>query len=126
MQRLNIQIIFDRQSGRIGPGKVRLLELLAETGSIAAAARAMSMSYRQAWLLLDEINGLYGHALYQTQHGGQGRGGATLTDLGRQVVGEYRGFEAQCQALLEQQFPQLAQPQRRARSGSTGEHTRGN
>lgn len=115
MQRLNIQIIFDRQPGRIGPGKVRLLELLAETGSIAAAARAMSMSYRQAWLLLDEINGLYGHALYQTQHGGQGRGGATLTDLGRQVVGEYRGFEAQCEALIDQHYPVLQLPTQRRR-----------
>ncbi len=125
MTRLNIQIIFDRQPGRIGPGKVRLLELLAETGSIAAAARALSMSYRQAWLLLDEINGLYGHALYETQHGGQGRGGATLTDLGRQVVADYRAFEAQCLALLDQQFPRLALPPRRARPGGAAEAPRG-
>lgn len=108
--RLNIQVIFDKQSGRIGPGKVRLLELLAETGSISAAARAMSMSYRQAWLLLDEINGLYGHGLYETQQGGQSRGGATLTALGKQVVNDYRSFEDQCLALAGKKFPRLIKP----------------
>jgi molybdate transport system regulatory protein len=108
--RLNIQFIFDNQSGRIGPGKVRLLELLDETGSISAAARAMDMSYRQAWLLLDEINGVFGHALYETQQGGSNRGGATLTALGRQVVGDYRQFEQQCLALANKKFARLARP----------------
>lgn len=108
--RLNIQFIFDTQSGRIGPGKIRLLELIDETGSISAAARAMDMSYRQAWLLLDEINSVFGHALYETQQGGKSRGGATLTALGRQVVGDYRKFEALCLALANKQFPRLTRP----------------
>lgn len=110
MTRLNIQFIYEKHAGRVGPGKIRLLELLAETGSISAAARAMSMSYRQAWLLLDEINSIYGHGLYSTQHGGQGRGGATLTDLGKQVIADYREFERQCLALASDKFPTLAVP----------------
>ncbi len=47
---------------RLGPGKVRLLELIAETGSISAAARQMEMSYRRAWLLIDEVNGIFGQS----------------------------------------------------------------
>jgi molybdate transport system regulatory protein len=119
--RLNIQLISDKHSGRIGPGKVRLLELLEETGSISAAARAMAMSYRQAWLLLDEINSVYGHALYETQQGGQGRGGASLTALGQQVVHDYRKFEAQCLTLAEQQFPLLYSPGRKKPLKTRGE-----
>ncbi|MES2603501.1 MAG: LysR family transcriptional regulator [Pseudomonadota bacterium] len=110
MMRLNIQFIYDKHAGRVGPGKIRLLELLAETGSISAAARAMSMSYRQAWLLLDEVNSVYGHGLYETQQGGQGRGGATLTELGKQVVSDYRQFEQQCLALANKSFPRLTTP----------------
>lgn len=105
--RLNIQIIFNDQPGRIGPGKVRLLELVAQTGSISAAARAMQMSYRQAWLLLDEINRLFEHELLVTQQGGQGRGGATLTELGQQVVADYRQFEAECNVLVEKKYKLL-------------------
>jgi molybdate transport system regulatory protein len=68
------------------------------------------MSYRQAWLLLDEINSVYGHGLYETQQGGQGRGGATLTELGKQIVSDYRQFENQCLALASKNFPRLTTP----------------
>lgn len=111
--RLNIQIIFQDQPGRIGPGKVRLLELVAETGSISAAARAMQMSYRQAWLLLDEINGLFDHGLLVTQQGGQARGGATLTPLGEEVVADYRKFEAECGSLIEKKYKLLGKRTRK-------------
>ena len=110
MARLNIQFVFDKQPGRIGPGKIRLLELIETTGSISAAAREMKMSYRQGWLLLDEINSIFGGALYETQQGGQGRGGATLTELGKQVVTDYRKFEEQCLALASKSYPRLANP----------------
>ena len=86
---------------------VTINELVAETGSISAAARAMQMSYRQAWLLLDEINSLFDHALLVTQQGGQGRGGATLTELGEQVVSDYRQFEAECNGLVEKKYKLL-------------------
>lgn len=115
MTRLNIQIIYDTREGRIGPGKVRLLELLRETGSISAAARAMSMSYRQGWLLLDEINSLFGHQLFVTQQGGQGRGGATLTELGEQVIADYRQFEAESLKLIDKKYPLLNRPARKGK-----------
>jgi molybdate transport system regulatory protein len=74
----------------IGPGKIRLLELLEEEGSISAAARAMRISYRQAWSLLDDLNDALGEPLFETATGGRKGGGARLTPLGRKVVERYR------------------------------------
>jgi molybdate transport system regulatory protein len=78
----------------LGPGKIRLLELIAETGSIAAAGRAMKMSYRRAWLLIDELNGMFDTPLVASRLGGAAGGGASLTSRGNDVVRRYRAIEA--------------------------------
>lgn len=80
--------------GRLGPGKVQLLEAIAETGSISAAGRAMTMSYRRAWLLVDDLNRIFRAPLVEAQPGGAKGGGARLTPLGREVVAHYRAIEA--------------------------------
>ena len=92
MARLTIRIDFGNGSA-LGPGKVRLLELIAETGSIRKAAAGMKMSYRRAWLLLKALSGTFGEALVTTATGGKAGGGARLTPLGRKVVAHYRGLE---------------------------------
>ena len=79
--------------GAIGPGKIRLLELVGETGSISAAGRAMEMSYRRAWLLIDALNHLFRKPLVTTKLGGKAGGGAALTPFGREVVRHYRALE---------------------------------
>jgi molybdate transport system regulatory protein len=79
--------------GYLGPGKIALMELISEHGSISAAGRRMGMSYRRAWLLVDEINQIFRAPLVTTQLGGSGGGGARLTQLGREVVGRYRAIE---------------------------------
>ena len=81
------------EHGALGPGKTRLMELIAETGSISAAGRAMGMSYRRAWLLVDSLNAAFGEPLVAKQTGGSGGGGALLTRLGRDVVLRYRRVE---------------------------------
>ena len=58
---LSVRIDFDDDS-RLGPGKIQLLESIAVCGSISAAGRAMDMSYKRAWDLVDEINGMCGQA----------------------------------------------------------------
>ncbi|MFT4190028.1 MAG: LysR family transcriptional regulator [Comamonas sp.] len=78
----------------IGPGKVALLEAIAETGSISAAARRFGMSYRRAWLLVDEMNRSLRQPVASTATGGAHGGGATLTETGRQVIAHYRATEA--------------------------------
>jgi molybdate transport system regulatory protein len=77
----------------IGPGKIRLLELIEETGSISAAGRAMEMSYRRAWLLLDELNRTFREPVATTAHGGRSGGGASLTPFGKRLVRGYRRME---------------------------------
>ena len=75
--------------GQIGPGKIELLRKIAELQSISAAARAMDMSYRRAWLLVDELNKLFAKPLVATWAGGKSRGGASLTKLGEQLIENY-------------------------------------
>lgn len=79
--------------GYLGPGKITLMELISKHGSISAAGKEMGMSYRRAWLLVDEINGIFKEPLVEKQMGGSGGGGARLTRLGRDVVSRYRAIE---------------------------------
>ena len=72
--------------GYLGPGKIALMELISKHGSISAAGKEMGMSYRRAWLLMDEINHIFREPLVETQMGGSGGGGARRP-LGRDVVG---------------------------------------
>ena len=89
---LTIRVDFGEQR-YLGPGKIALLELISKHGSIAAAGKEMGMSYRRAWLLVDEINQTFREPLVEKQMGGSGGGGARLTKLGRDVVGRYRAIE---------------------------------
>jgi molybdate transport system regulatory protein len=92
MPSLSLRIDLDA-GGRIGPGKIALLEHIASTGSISAAGRAMGMSYRRAWELVDETNRIFGKAVTERQVGGKGGGGATLTPLGLALVTRFRAIE---------------------------------
>jgi molybdate transport system regulatory protein len=85
----------------MGPGKAELLEEIARTGSISAGARAMGMSYRRAWVLVDTMNRCWTEPLVQTSIGGSGRGGAHLTPFGEELLRAYRTLEdnlMQCSA----------------------------
>jgi molybdate transport system regulatory protein len=81
----------------VGPGKVDLLEAIARDGSITAAARALGMSYRRAWLLVDTMNRCFRLPVVETEAGGQRGGGTRLTPLGDEVVRRYRASEALAQ-----------------------------
>ena len=88
----------------LGPGKARLLETVEETGSIAAAARAMDMSYRRAWLLVDAMNKDFVEPLVERSTGGRGGGGAGLTALGIDVLDRYRRIEAIADAAAAEEL----------------------
>jgi molybdate transport system regulatory protein len=92
MARLTIRIDFE-SGDQLGPGKVRLLERVAETGSIRKAATAMKMSYRKAWLLLQALEKAFRAPLVATATGGRAGGGARLTPLGKLVAARYRALE---------------------------------
>jgi molybdate transport system regulatory protein len=90
--RLSIRL--DLMSGaRIGPGKVAVLEEIARSGSISAAGRALHMSYRRTWELVEELNRTLGTPVVETAAGGSGGGGAVLTRAGRTVIERYRAIE---------------------------------
>lgn len=84
----------------IGPGKADLLEAIDREGSISAAGRALGMSYRRSWLLVDEMNRCWRDRLVATGRGGGG--GATLTDAGRAVLAAYRALEVAIDAVVGQ------------------------
>lgn len=90
---IKIRIDFDHER-YIGHGKIQLLELIGQHGSIAQAAKAMDMSYKRAWYLIDEFNSMFADPLIERQHGGRGGGAARLTPFGLELVRQYRDMEA--------------------------------
>lgn len=107
MPSLSIRIDLEG-GGRIGPGKVRLLKAVAETGSISAAARSLGMSYRRAWSLTADLNAVLGEPLLTTAAGGAQGGGAALTELGRRVIDAYDRVEAAASQAAEPLLAELA------------------
>lgn len=86
--------------GRLGPGKQLLLQRIGELGSISAAARTMSMSYRQAWDLVHQMNEAFDEPVVISQTGGKSGGGATLTAFGRTLVAEMSAMQAEAERVL--------------------------
>jgi len=113
MPRLSIRIDLD-DDGRLGPGKVLLLERIAEHGSIAAAGRSMDMSYKRAWALVAEVNGHFSQPLVALQTGGRGGGGAVLTAFGKELVAHYRAIERKARTAVAKHLDAL---QAAARAG---------
>lgn len=103
--RARLRILF--ASGiRLGPGKIDLLEAIAATGSITAGARSMGMSYRRAWVLIDETNRLFKRPVVLTAAGGVGGGGAELSPFGRALIAAYRRIETRTlEAMAEELAP---------------------
>ena len=128
MASLTLRIVLSR-AGAIGPGKIRLLELIDTAGSISAAGRAMDMSYRRAWLLVEELNHLFREPVATTKLGGKSGGGAALTPFGHSLVRHYRAIEAAAAAAASSHLAALdaatagrARPQRRAKSRPSPAH----
>jgi molybdate transport system regulatory protein len=93
--------------GRIGPGKIQLLENIEACGSISAAGRAMDMSYKRAWDLVDEINRICRQAAVERQTGGKNGGGAVLTPFGRSLVARYRKIERSATSAARKELQAL-------------------
>jgi molybdate transport system regulatory protein len=90
---LKLRILF-ADGLMLGPGKAQLLELIRDTGSISAAGRAMGMSYKRAWMLVEAMNAGFKAPVVESMRGGSKGGGAALTEIGAQVLQHYRAFEA--------------------------------
>jgi molybdate transport system regulatory protein len=110
--RLTVRVDFS-PDGALGPGKIRLLEAIGATGSISQAGRALDMSYRRAWLLVDDMNRCFRAPVVTTQGGGARGGGAALTPFGRALIEKYRAIEARAMAAASPQLRALETALRR-------------
>jgi molybdate transport system regulatory protein len=104
----------------VGPGKIDLLEAIETTGSISAAARSLGMSYRRAWLLVEETNRCLVRPAVQTASGGKDGGGTSLTPLGVELVRRYRALERQTGAAVNRNLKSLLRTL--PRSGNSAKH----
>jgi molybdate transport system regulatory protein len=102
-----IRIMF-RKAIAMGPGKADLLEAIAGTGSISAAARRLGMSYRRAWLLVDTMNQCFDRPLVETATGGSHGGGARVTELGHEVIRRYRDMDLKATAAVARELAEFS------------------
>lgn len=91
----------------VGPGKIALLEALVQTQSITQAAKALGMSYRRAWMLVDELNRALEEPAVATAVGGTHGGGSVVTETGLQLIALYRGIESQAQKAAQADIKRL-------------------
>ena len=96
----------------IGPGKIALIEAIAKTGSITSAAKSLDMSYRRAWMLLDDLNRMLKKPAVDSVKGGEHGGGSQVTEAGLQLITLYREIEAKaaetCRAEVSRLLRMLA------------------
>lgn len=97
----------------IGEVKIRLLEFIHETGSISAAGRAMRMSYRRAWLHLDELNRLFREPVATTARGGGRSGGTRLTPFAKRLIHDYRKMEVKAHVAVAPYMSMISRASRR-------------
>lgn len=111
----HLSIRIDLTSGdRIGPGKVALLEAIQSTGSISAGARALGMSYRRAWLLVEDVNHALREPAVTAETGGHSGGGAVLTPVGKRVIALYRAIETKARKAASEEFHTISKLVRRS------------
>ena len=114
---LSVRIDLDAK-GRIGPGKIQLLENIHACGSISATGRAMEMSYKRAWDVVDKINRIFRKSAVERQTGGRNGGGAVLTPFGISLVARYRKIERDAASAARKELQALrsdiGRPKRRA------------
>ena len=105
----HLSIRIDLSNGdRIGPGKVALLEAIRAKGSISGAARSLGMSYRRAWLLVEEINKALAKPAVVAEMGGRSGGGASVTPVGEKIVDLYRSIENRTRNASRSEFRAMA------------------
>jgi len=90
-----------------GPGKAALLLAIERSGSISGAAREMEMSYRRAWLLVEEMNRCFSRPLVATATGGAKGGGASITELARDVIACYQRMQKKADSAVEKDMEYL-------------------
>lgn len=105
---LTLRVLGRASPPAMGPGKAELIERIAQTGSISAAARAMGMSYRRAWQLVEALNAAYKDPVVVTAVGGEKGGGARVTPHGRRLAAAFRAMERKASAAIAADLKRFA------------------
>src|SRR5215467_2905968 len=121
--RLTLRVDLDKDRA-VGPGKIRLLEAIRDTGSITKAGVALGMSYRRAWLLVDDMNNCFREPVVAAQAGGSHGGGAALTPFGVRLIDQYRNIEAKAHSANAARLRELEAACKGAQEAATAKpHT---
>ena len=127
MPHLSIRIDFEPSGSALGPGMAQLLERVGETGSIRRATASMDMSYRKAWLLIQELQKTFDGAVVTAEAGGVSGGGTQLTELGNGLLKIYRRVESRAADAVKADLETLsamvrvnAAPRRTGRRKASG------
>ena len=108
MEEAGLTLRVDLSSGRaVGPGKIHLLEQIHKSGSITQAGRDLGLSYRRAWLLIDDLNKSFRFPVIKAAQGGIGGGGTRLTPFGRNLVQLYHAIQAEALAATRKHRREL-------------------
>lgn len=102
---LTVEAKIRMNSGRrfaFGPGKAELLARIDATGSISEAAKTMEMSYMRAWQIVKSLDAAFAEPLVLKIRGGKTKGGATLSETGREILRLYREMETAAQTACEE------------------------
>lgn len=113
---LTLRILADKHPA-MGPGKARLVAAIDATGSISAAARAMGMSYRRAWQLVEALNESFSQPVVLTATGGRRGGGTRVTPFGRALVRRYRSMENKASAAIAADLRRFSRDLRKRHAG---------
>jgi molybdate transport system regulatory protein len=106
---INMSIRINLPNGsRLGPGKVALLEAVQRHRSISAAAREIDMSYRRAWLLIDDMNRAFTETIVETFPGRSQGAGAAVTPFGERLIATYRAAERRCKKAADAALQDIA------------------
>lgn len=113
-RRARLSLRIDLESGRLGPGKVELLEHIRDGQSLAAAARAMDMSYKRAWQLLSSLNEMFDEPVAVTHPGRNVAGATALTPFGERLIALYRALQRRTEQAAAAGLDELAAASRRS------------
>src|ERR1700730_8577241 len=116
--RLTLRVDFGKDRA-VGPGKIRLLEAIRDAGSITKAGIALGMSYRRAWLLVDDMNHCFREPVVAAQAGGSHGGGTALTPFGARLIDQYRAIEADAYSATASWLRELEAACRGAQKATT-------
>ena len=109
---VHLQLWLENTEGEgFGNGRIQLLELVGELGSLSKAAKKMNMSYRGAWGKIKKAEQIVGTPLLETSE--TRRDGCTLTEEGKELIRCFHLWHSEVRDFADRRarelFPEAAE-----------------